>query len=172
MNINGRFRATTQILLQLIACHGVLGRVLGDFEGAEVVLDFQLEGSAVGVCGVALPVIFGYSPRVQALPVSPELELARFGDFPGAVDNFELRLGYFYAVSGGTGDVPLAAPAFEVISDANDSLDVFHKRPGLERRSDLERCGLARPDFEVGKRTGPGLGHLKIPAVSGGVRFG
>jgi len=116
MNINGRFRATTQILLQLIACHGVLGRVLGDFEGAEVVLDFQLEGSAVGVCGVALPVIFGYSPRVQALPVSPELELARFGDFPGAVDNFELRLGYFYAVSGGTGDVPLAAPAFEVIS--------------------------------------------------------
>jgi len=59
----------------------MLGRVLQDFEGPEMILALQHESSAVGACGVALLVVFWYSPRVRALPTSPELELAGIGNF-------------------------------------------------------------------------------------------
>jgi len=51
-------------------------RVLLDLERAEMVLDLHSEGSAGGVCIVALSVSWRYSPRVRALSASPELELA------------------------------------------------------------------------------------------------
>ena len=54
----------------------MLGRVLRGFKWPEVVLDLQFEGSAVGACGVALLVIFMYSPRVRAESASPELDSA------------------------------------------------------------------------------------------------
>jgi len=53
-------------------------RVLLDLERAEMVLDLHSEGSAGGVCIVALSVSWRYSPRVRALSASPELELAWF----------------------------------------------------------------------------------------------
>jgi len=113
--------------LRPITCDCVLGRILRDFKWPEMVLDLQFEGSAVGVCSVALLVVFWYSPRVLAESASPELELAGIGNLTVAVDNFELRLGHVLPVSGGAGNVPLSRLTFEVESDENVSLPVFHK---------------------------------------------
>ena len=86
-------------------CDCVEGCVLPDFKWPEVVLDFQFKLSAVGACGVALLVVFGYSPRVRAESASPELELAGIGDFTVAVDDFKLGLGHGFSVSGRAGNV-------------------------------------------------------------------
>jgi len=88
----------SQTLLRPITCNCVLCGVLADLERPDVVLDFHGESAAGAASAVALSITWWYSPRVRAVPASPELELAGINGLPRGGDNLELRLGYFYRV--------------------------------------------------------------------------
>ena len=82
-------------------------RILADFEGAQMVLDFHSESpaSARGASTVTLSMTWRYSPRVRTISASPELELAGMDGLTGDTNDFELRHRHFYTVFLSTGNV-------------------------------------------------------------------
>ena len=95
----------SQTLLRPITCNCVLGRVLPDLEWPEMVPDLHSEGPAGAASSIALSMTWGYSPRVRAIPTSPEFELAGMNGLTGDAYNFELRHRHGLPVFLGTGNI-------------------------------------------------------------------
>lgn len=130
--------------------HCVPGLVLLDFEWAYVVLDFHSVFS--GACvAVALFMICGYSPRVRAVSTSGEPELAGINGLSGGRYNLELRLGRFFAVLLGAGDVQFARLAFEEEFYRGILAVLVHRTLDLKRRAYLKGGSLVGPDLEGAK---------------------
>lgn len=88
-----------------ITCDCVLGLVLPDLERPKMILNLHSEGSAGAASAVALSMTGRYSPRVRAIPASPELELAGINGLAGDAYDFELRLRHGHSVFPGAGNV-------------------------------------------------------------------